>query len=194
AEYRLLLRADNADQRLTAKGVAIGVVRSERARVFAAKEAALLAGRELLTGFQATPNELAKHGISVNQDGVRRSAADLLCHPDIDLPRMSVLWPALTAIESAIVQQLEIDGKYAGYLDRQKADIDAFRKDEALILPVELDYLAVGGLSAEMRAKLDRARPATLGAASRIPGVTPAALIALLRHVRNTQAGNRKTA
>lgn len=191
AEYRLLLRADNADQRLTDKGMAIGLIGSDRSAAFTAKAAALESGRILLASLQATPNELARHGNPVNQDGVRRTAAELLAYPEIDIARLATLWPVLATLESQIVQQLEIDGVYAGYLDRQRADIEAFRKDEALALPADLDYAGVGGLSAEIRGKLDRARPSTLGAASRIPGVTPAALMALLRYVR---AGSRKIA
>ena len=184
AEYRLLLRADNADQRLTPKGLAIGCVGSERRDVFTAKAAALSAGRDLVRTLQATPAELLRQGIHVNQDGVRRSASDLLRYPDLDLAALSRLWPELGEIPADIAEQLEIDGRYAGYLDRQEADIQAFRKDEALELPDDLDPDAIGSLSAEIRQKLRQARPATLGAASRIPGMTPAALVSLLRHVK----------
>lgn len=185
AEYRLLLRADNADQRLTDKGIALGVVENRRARIFTEKKAALSKARSLLEGLRATPTVLARHGIPINQDGVTRSAAELLSYPDISLTRLSLIWPELSAIEPSIAEQLEIDGTYAGYLKRQQADVDAYRRDESLLLPVGLDYGSVGGLSTEIRDKLNRARPATLGAAARIPGVTPAALTALLRHVRN---------
>ncbi|MDQ0534189.1 tRNA uridine-5-carboxymethylaminomethyl(34) synthesis enzyme MnmG [Azospirillum picis] len=188
AEYRLLLRADNADQRLTDKGIAIGCVGSERRDAFAAKSAALAAGRALVASLQATPVELARQGLAVNQDGVRRSAADLLRYPDIDLAALSHLWPELAAIAPEIAEQLEIDGKYAGYLGRQEADIRAFRKDEALALPEDLDVDGIGSLSAEVRQKLRQSRPATLGAAARIPGMTPAALVALLRHVKRRDA------
>ncbi|MCG5241933.1 tRNA uridine-5-carboxymethylaminomethyl(34) synthesis enzyme MnmG [Azospirillum doebereinerae] len=184
AEYRLLLRADNADQRLTAKGVAIGCVGSQRRDVFAAKSDALQAGRALVNALQATPPELLRQGIAVNQDGVRRSAADLLRYPDVDLAALGRLWPELSEIAPDIAEQLEIDGKYAGYLGRQEADIRAFRKDEALALPETLDVDGIGSLSAEIRQKLRQSRPATLGAAARIPGMTPAALVALLRHVK----------
>ncbi len=184
AEYRLLLRADNADQRLTAKGLAIGCVGSVRRDAYTAKAAALAASRELVRSLQATPAELLRQGLPVNQDGVRRSAADLLRYPDLDLAALSRLWPELGEIPADIAEQLEIDGKYAGYLDRQEADIRAFRKDEALELPDDLDPDAIGSLSAEIRQKLRQSRPATLGAAARIPGMTPAALVALLRHVK----------
>ena len=184
AEYRLLLRADNADQRLTAKGLAIGCVGSVRRDAFTAKSAALTAAQDLVRSLQATPVELLRQGIQVNQDGVRRTAADLLRYPDLDLAALSRLWPELGEIPADVAEQLEIDGKYAGYLDRQEADIRAFRKDEALELPDDLDPDAIGSLSAEIRQKLRQSRPATLGAAARIPGMTPAALVALLRHVK----------
>ncbi|MBP2311597.1 tRNA uridine-5-carboxymethylaminomethyl(34) synthesis enzyme MnmG [Azospirillum soli] len=184
AEYRLLLRADNADQRLTAKGLAIGCVGSVRRDAYTAKAAALEASRDLVRSLQATPAELLRQGLPVNQDGVRRTAADLLRYPDLDLAALSRLWPELSEIPADIAEQLEIDGKYAGYLDRQEADIRAFRKDEALELPDDLDPDAIGSLSAEIRQKLRQSRPATLGAAARIPGMTPAALVALLRHVK----------
>ena len=124
------------------------------------------------------------HGLAVNADGVPRSVATLLAHPDIDVARLAAIWPDLANIPPAIAEQLEIDAMYAGYLDRQARDIAAFRRDETLLLPEALDYAAIGGLSAEIRGKLARARPVTLGAASRISGVTPAALVALLRYVK----------
>ncbi|WP_035670346.1 tRNA uridine-5-carboxymethylaminomethyl(34) synthesis enzyme MnmG [Azospirillum brasilense] len=184
AEYRLILRADNADQRLTPKGLSIGCVGSARRDVFTAKAEALSAGRTLVRALQATPAELQRQGIAVNQDGVRRPAADLLRYPDLDLATLARLWPELATIPADVVEQLEIDGKYAGYLDRQEADIRAFRKEEALELPDDLNPDSIGSLSAEIRQKLRQARPATLGAAARIPGMTPAALVALLRHVK----------
>ncbi|WP_207485331.1 tRNA uridine-5-carboxymethylaminomethyl(34) synthesis enzyme MnmG [Arenibaculum pallidiluteum] len=184
AEYRLLLRADNADQRLTPRGLAVGCVGSARAAAFGNKAAGLAEARRLAASLQATPNELQRHGLSVNQDGVRRSVADLLRYPDIDLARLARVWPELESLRPDVAEQLEIDGRYAGYVDRQEADIRAFRRDEALALPDDLDFDGIGSLSAEIRQKLNQARPATLGAAARIPGVTPAALTALLRHVK----------
>lgn len=132
----------------------------------------------------STPNELRTHGLNINLDGVRRSAFDLLRYPDMAWEDLLRLWPQLQALRSDVAEQLEIEGRYAGYLDRQTADIAAFRRDESLAIPDDLDYASVGSLSAEIRLKLDKARPATLGAASRIPGMTPAALTALLGHVR----------
>jgi tRNA uridine 5-carboxymethylaminomethyl modification enzyme len=184
AEYRLSLRADNADQRLTPIGERIGAVGKARSAAFAAKHWALGEARALAQSLTASPSALARHGLAVNADGVPRSVAELLAHADIDVARLAVIWPELGKIAPAIVEQLEIDARYAGYLDRQARDIAAFRRDESLALPDALDYGTVGGLSAEARGKLTAARPATLGAASRISGVTPAALVALLQHVK----------
>ncbi|HZH28712.1 MAG TPA: tRNA uridine-5-carboxymethylaminomethyl(34) synthesis enzyme MnmG [Azospirillaceae bacterium] len=184
AEYRLSLRADNADQRLTAKGAAVGAVGPVRAAAFAAKMERIDAARARLHGLSATPNELERRGLAVNRDGVRRTAFDLLRYPGMTLARVAELWPELQGLPADVGEQLEIDALYAGYIERQEADIRAFRKDEALELPPDLDYAAVGSLSNEVRQKLSAARPLTLGAAARIPGVTPAALTALLRHVK----------
>ena len=188
AEYRLLLRADNADQRLTKRGCVLGLVGNERAKVFAAKEAALTAARAALTAEALSPKQLANKGISVNQDGVRRTAMDLLALPDVTYARVAQIFPAAAGLDPSIVEQLHTDSRYAGYLQRQDADIRAFRRDEALRLPADLDYTQIGGLSTEVRQKLATTRPVTLGAASRIPGVTPAALTALLRYVQRTPA------
>jgi tRNA uridine 5-carboxymethylaminomethyl modification enzyme len=184
AEYRLTLRADNADQRLTARGIELGLVGAERARAFGAKMRDLFAARSLVGSLNATPPELGRMGIHVNADGVRRSVADLLRLPGIDLARLAAIWPELAGFSSVVVEQIEIDARYSGYLDRQEADIRALRRDDALALPSDLDYGQVGSLSTEIRLVLGRARPATLGAAARIPGVTPAALAALLRYVK----------
>jgi len=184
AEYRLTLRADNADRRLTPRGMALGCVSSVRAEAFTAKVDLLDKGRELMQGLSATPPALKAAGFSVNQDGVRRSAFDLLGYPTVSRDDLTRMWPTLGELRKDIAEQLEIEGSYAGYLDRQESDIAAFRRDEDLRLPEDLDYDAVGSLSNEIRAKLKAARPANLGAASRIPGVTPAALTALLAHVK----------
>jgi len=184
AEYRLVLRADNADQRLTPRGIAIGCVGPERKAAFEAKIGALEAARVLSRSLRLTPPALRARGIAVNEDGIPRSAAELLAYPGIDHARLCAVWPEFAAIPPAIAEQLEIDARYAGYLERQEADIRAFRKDEALTLPPDLDYDSIGSLSAEIRGKLRTARPTTLGAAGRISGVTPAALVALLKYVR----------
>jgi tRNA uridine 5-carboxymethylaminomethyl modification enzyme len=184
AEYRLSLRADNADQRLTPLGLAAGCIGSEREKAFTAKATALETARGMVTTLRMTPAALNKQGIAVNQDGQPRTALQLLGYPGIDMPRLAALWPELGNLAPAIVEQIEIDARYAGYMERQEADILAFRKDESLSLPVDLDYDAIGGLSAEVRLKLKAAQPATLGQAGRISGVTPAALSALLGHVK----------
>jgi tRNA uridine 5-carboxymethylaminomethyl modification enzyme len=184
AEYRLHLRADNADRRLTALGMAIGCVGAARAAAFDHKEQALAAGRALATGLRATPRQLAAHDIPSGRDGARRSALDLLRLPGVDMTRLAALWPQLSAAPPAVAEQLEVEARYAGYLDRQDADIRAFRRDEALGLPVDLVYGDIPSLSTEVQQILAAGRPATLGAAGRLPGVTPAALLALLRYVK----------
>jgi len=184
AEYRLTLRADNADQRLTHLGVAAGCVGRERQAAFEAKETALFDARARLAVLSATPNQLAAHGMAVSQNGVARSAAQLLGHPDIGIAQLARVWPELASMPAEIAEQMEIEGRYAAYLERQDADIAAFRRDESLVLPRELDFNRIGGLSIEIREKLSHVRPETLGAAARISGVTPAAITALLRHVQ----------
>jgi len=184
AEYRLVLRADNADQRLTRRGIDIGCVSADRAAAFEAKSAALAAARARLQSLTLTPSQLRAKGIGVNADGIMRSAADLLRYPEIGLQRLAAIWPELHQLELGIAEQLEIDGRYAGYLERQEADIHAFRRDEGLALPRDLDYAAIGSLSNEIRQKLSAAKPENLGAAARVSGVTPAALVALLRYVK----------
>ncbi|MGH6948021.1 MAG: tRNA uridine-5-carboxymethylaminomethyl(34) synthesis enzyme MnmG [Kiloniellales bacterium] len=187
AEYRLRLRADNADRRLTPWGMVAGCVGSRRAAAFSGKLAALAEGEERLRSLTATPNELARLGIAVRQDGQRRSAYDLLRYPGVDLARLAAVWPELGGISAAISALLESDAGYSGYLERQDAEIAAMRRDEDLRLPGELDYGALPGLSAEVRQLLSTARPVSLAAAARISGVTPAALAQLLRHVRRQE-------
>ncbi len=184
AEYRLSLRADNADQRLTEKGIALGLVGAERARLFHVKQQALDAARAWARATTLTPNEAARHGITLNQDGRRRSVTELLGLPGMDAVRLAAVWPEIANLPKAVVEQLEIDGLYAGYLDRQEADILAFRKEESLRLPADLPYAEMKGLSNEMRQKLDAVRPLTLGQAGRIEGVTPAALAVVLAWVK----------
>jgi tRNA uridine 5-carboxymethylaminomethyl modification enzyme len=184
AEYRLILRADNADQRLTPLGIEIGCVGRERAETFEVKRQLLEEGRAMVERLVLSPTALRRQGIEVNADGIPRSAADLLGYPSLDMHRLAAVWPELSSIRPDIAEQLEIDGRYAGYIERQEADIRSFRRDEALRLPTSLDYQVIGSLSAEIRGKLQAARPETLGAAARVSGVTPAALVALLRYVR----------
>ncbi len=184
AEYRLRLRADNADQRLTDIGIESGCIDVPRETLWNQKKNNLEHAREMVTTLQATPNELESAGITVNKDGVRRTAAALLSYPNITWNELTKLWPQLSEIPHDIREQIEIDSMYAGYMDRHDADIKAYRKDENLALPKDLDYAAIGSLSNEIRQKLEHVKPTTLGEAARIPGVTPAAIIALLRFVK----------
>jgi tRNA uridine 5-carboxymethylaminomethyl modification enzyme len=187
AEYRLMLRADNADQRLTAKGIAIGCVGGVRQRQFEAKLTALQAARALADSLSITPNEAQKRGISLNHDGQRRTAFELLSYPTLGLSDLAHIWPQFALIDPKIACQLEIDAKYAVYLDRQTADIASYRRDESFELPEELDYAALKGLSNEIRQKLQALRPTTIGQAGRIDGITPAALTLLVAHVRRAK-------
>ena len=184
AEYRLRLRADNADNRLTPAGIALGIVGVERVRAFAIRREMLDAARALLGACRATPARLAAAGIAVRQDGIERAAFEWLRFPDLDWDAALLVWPALAAIPRDVAAQLSIDALYASYLERQDEDIARLRRDEALALDPRLDFAAVGGLSHEMRERLAAARPATIGAAARLPGITPAALTALLAHSR----------
>jgi tRNA uridine 5-carboxymethylaminomethyl modification enzyme len=184
AEYRLTLRADNADQRLTALGLEIGCVGPERRRHFAAKLAKLDAARALARSVSITPNEAARFGLSLNRDGQRRTAFELLSYPTMGIADVARIWPAFAALDEDIGEQLEIDAKYAVYLDRQAADVAAYRRDESLELADDLDYAAMTGLSLEVRHKLQSIRPRTIGHAARIDGITPAALTLLAAHVR----------
>ncbi len=194
AEYRLSLRADNADQRLTPLGIEFGIVGSERARAYAAKADALVNARRMLDGLTLTPTEAARLDLNVNQDGIRRSAFDLLAHPQVSFDRLAVIWPEVASTAAPIAEQIRIDAQYAVYLKRQQADVDAMRRDEALVLPADLDYGAIAGLSTEVRQKLAAVRPASLGQAGRIDGVTPAALTRLLSYVKRADRGSRSAA
>ncbi|QWG13373.1 tRNA uridine-5-carboxymethylaminomethyl(34) synthesis enzyme MnmG [Bradyrhizobium sediminis] len=183
AEYRLTLRADNADQRLTDKGIALGCVGETRSSHHGAKMAALNAAKALTKSLTITPNEAAKHGLALNRDGQRRSAFELLAYPELGWTEIHGIWPELSAIDPGIAVHVEIDAKYDVYLKRQNADVDAFRRDEGLIL-TGVDYANVPGLSNEARSKLETARPRTVGQAGRIDGMTPAALGILAAYLR----------
>ena len=192
AEYRLTLRADNADQRLTPIGLTLGCVGGPRAKAFGDKAERLARARTVMTEKTLTPNEAQSFGLSVNLDGRRRTALDLLSYESIELADLARIWPEMAEMAPDVAEQVEIDAQYAGYLDRQEADILAFRKDEGLSLPDDIDYDAIPGLSNEVRNKLNATRPATLGQAARIEGLTPAALTILLKVVR--KANVRRTA
>ena len=184
AEYRLKLRADNADQRLTPLGAKLGCVGVNRAAVFGAKQAALDAGTALLQGLTLTPNEAAKHGLDINRDGRRRPAFELLAFPGIDLQRLMSIWPEIANLSPAIAAQIEVDARYAAYVRRQDADVEALRRDEAARIPDDFDFSSLPSLSNEVRQKLIRHRPATLAQAARIDGMTPAGLTLLLAGVK----------
>jgi len=183
AEYRLTLRADNADQRLTDKGIALGCVGQARSLRQGAKMAALNAAKSLAKSLSITPNEATRHGLSLNHDGVRRSAFELLAYPEIGWREVRAIWPELDAVDPSIAVHVEIDAKYDVYLKRQTADVGAFRRDEGLIL-ADVDYADVPGLSNEARSKLEAARPRTVGQAGRLDGLTPAALGILAAYLR----------
>jgi len=184
AEYRLLLRADNADLRLTQRGIDIGCVAANRADAYNEKASELSRVKAILLEIDASPNELQSHGLDINKDGVRRNGMDLLAYQNIDFERLADIWADLQGTRPDVIEQLEIDATYAGYLDRQDADIKALRRDEALRLPSDIDYNGIASLSNEVRDKLMTVRPETIGQAARISGVTPAAITALLAHVK----------
>jgi tRNA uridine 5-carboxymethylaminomethyl modification enzyme len=184
AEYRLRLRADNADERMTSLGARVGCVGPKRMQAFATKAEAIDEARRLLDGLSLTPDQAAGYGIALNRDGRRRSAFDLLSLPSISVSTLSAIWPELLAVPAATAERLQVDARYAVYLGRQEASILAFKKDEAAAIPAAIDFAAIPGLSNEVRQKLERHRPATLAQAARIDGVTPAALMLLLAHIR----------
>jgi tRNA uridine 5-carboxymethylaminomethyl modification enzyme len=184
AEYRLTLRADNADQRLTDKGIALGCVGAQRAQAHRTKMTALEAARTMAHALSLTPSEAARHGLALRKDGQRRSAFDLLSYPDIAIADLARIWPRFAELDRRIAEQIEIDAKYEVYLGRQAADVESYRRDESLVLPDDIDYATLPGLSNEVRHKLQTHRPRTIGQAGRIDGVTPAALTLLVAHLR----------
>ena len=194
AEYRLTLRADNADQRLTSKAIALGCIGSERARKHQSKMAALEAAHTLARSLTVTPSEAAKHGLSLRKDGERRTAFELLSYPGLTIADLAGLWPELCGIDCKIAEQLEIEAKYAVYLNRQAADVESYRRDDGVVLADDIDYAALPGLSNEVRHKLQTHRPRTIGQAGRIDGVTPAALTLLVAHVHRQHRKPRRGA
>jgi tRNA uridine 5-carboxymethylaminomethyl modification enzyme len=187
AEYRLTLRADNADQRLTDKGIALGCVGAERTRKHQAKMAAVEAARTMAHSLTLTPSEAAKHGLSLRKDGQRRSAFELLAYPHISIDDLARVWPLFRELNRKIGEQIEIDAKYDVYLSRQTADVESYRRDEGVLLSDDIDYASLPGLSNEVRHKLQTQRPRTIGHAGRIDGITPAALTLLVAHVRRRE-------
>lgn len=192
AEYRLTLRADNADMRLTPMGVEIGVVGSERAERFAAYEAQRLEVFERLKGLTVTPKEATDAGIVVNQDGKRRTAAELLSYPDVDWEKLCRVWPELDSVDDKVRNAVSIDALYAGYIDRQTADILDVQREEDRRIPVDFDYSAIPGLSNELKQKLSAVRPWSVAQAKKINGMTPAAISLLIAFLRKAEP-QRKT-
>ena len=184
AEFRLSLRADNADERLTPKGLALGCVAPRRAAAFREKATRLAEARALLESCSATPAKLAAFGIAINQDGVRRNAFELAAYPDIGLSDLARIWPELTGLAAPLLRRLEADAKYSVYLQRQDEDAARFRRGEAIEIPPDLDYDRISGLSNELREKFRIVRPSSVGQASRIEGMTPAALALVMAHAR----------
>ncbi len=184
AEFRLKLRADNADQRLTDKGIAVGCVGAERAQFHQAKSKALNDARAFADSVSLTPKEAERHGIALNKDGQRRTAFAMLSYPSINIAELAKVWPRFGELAPKIAEQIEIDAKYDVYLSRQASDVASYRRDESFTLPDDLDYAALPGLSNEAKQKLLKARPRTIGHAAKLDGMTPAALTLLVAHVK----------
>lgn len=184
AEYRLKLRQDNADERLTDIGIKVGVVGKNRREKWGEKKQQINQARNMLNSLKASPNQLEKHGININKDGKVRTALQLLSLQNITINDIEKVWPEVSSITATVKQQMEIESLYDGYMSRMEQDINAFKKDEALKIPTEIIYSAVGGLSNEIVEKLSTHKPATIGSASRIPGITPASIIAILHYIR----------
>jgi tRNA uridine 5-carboxymethylaminomethyl modification enzyme len=193
AEYRLALRADNADQRLTGKGIAIGCVGDDRAAFHRKKMTALDAARAFAKSVSTTPKQAEQHGIALNKDGHRRTGYELMAYPNIGIPELARLWPSFAELAPSIAEQIETEAKYEVYLSRQAADVAAYRRDEGVVLPDDLDYATLNGLSNEARAKLAEYRPSTVGQAARIDGITPASLVLLVAHLRRGGRNTNKT-
>lgn len=194
SEYRLSLRPDNADLRLTRKGMEVGLIGSYRITRFNDKAAHLEEARRMMQSLTLSPKEGIAHGFKINQDGVRRNAIDLLSYPDITFAHLVAIWNQIRRFTPDIVEQLEIEATYAGYLDKQDAEIRAFKREEHLTIPVDFSFRSLGSLSNEIKEKLEQAKPASVGAASRIPGMTPAALSALMAHVHQYHATKNNAA
>lgn len=184
AEYRLSLRADNADLRLTPVGMRVGIVSKDRAERFHGLATALETARSWTKALSISPSEAGAHGLTLNQDGVRRTAYELLSFPDVDLARLAAIWPELQAVGERTTELLETEARYAVYLDRQDTDSARIRAEEHRSLPSDLDFENMPGLSNELKRKLENRRPRTLADAQKIEGMTPAALALILAHSR----------
>ena len=192
AEYRLNLRADNADLRLTEKGHGVGCVGGKRWERYKSRAQSLDLARQRLMGLAMSPNQLQKAGIDINFDGVRRNAMQILAYPNVTVEDAIKIWPEVGEIKPEIAAQLKIEATYSRYLERQEADIQALRRDIGLTIPDDLDFNLIPGLSAEVKLKLGQARPASLGSAARIAGVTPAAITVLLAFIKKRETGARR--
>jgi tRNA uridine 5-carboxymethylaminomethyl modification enzyme len=184
SEYRLFLRSDNADMRLTQKGYEIGCVSNLRYTVFKDKKQQVDKFRKISNDLFILPIELEKYGVNIKKDGIKRSCFNVMSYNDVSHETVIQIWPELSKIPYDVYEQIEIEAKYSGYIKRQLADIEVFKKDENLKIREDIDYNLIGGLSREMTAKLSAVRPSTIGEASRIPGVTPAAITALLGYIK----------
>ena len=187
AEFRLTLRADNADERLTPLGMKLGIVSSERASRFADMQARIKAARSLATSIILTPDEAARHGLTVNRDGVRRTAYELLSRPGVDMALLASIDSRFAALDPKTAEALETEAKYAVYLDRQRADVEQLRLEEARLIPASLGFSSVPGLSNEIRQKMRERRPRSVAEAQRMEGMTPAALAIIVAHIRNSE-------
>lgn len=194
AEFRLSLRADNADERLTQKAVDLGIVSAERTRRFEEIRMRIDQARALAKQVRFTPNEAASHGLEINRDGVRRSAYELLAYPDVDVDWLSRIDSQFATIDAKTAEALEIEAKYSVYLDRQKADAEQLRREEGRLIPGDLDFGGVSGLSNELKQKMRDRKPRSVAEAQRMEGMTPAALAVIVAHIRNAEVAEKGAA
>jgi len=193
AEYRLSLRADNADARLTQLGINIGLVKAKRSEIFTKKLNKINELSNSLKSLYISPNQALKFDIKIAKDGVKRSAFEILSREGVNFEKLRTIWNKIPEASKTEEEQIEISAHYSGYLDKQEADIIAFRKDENLAIPEDIDYSKLSGLSNEVKSKFRHIRPKTLGQALRIDGITPAAVYILLSHVKKNVKGSKKS-